>query len=316
MPTHLHKLTFEEAWDTMTIFFVDESLETEIDRQVDEYLEISRRFRSEGQPSLEFTNLVSFLIEEPLGLDFILREIELSEEKFLRIISLLRRLGRIAGGFDGEWSLQKVKREIIQNRATAETIAQLLLRGCYDVELSQYIPRYYLETLNFAEITQDSLKARRTRYKRSLIGTYSSRKGHRVEGLIEKRLLSFGEKFQVGYEKGRSRLVETDLDFAVPSLDDPWVIIMCSFQETTSSGQSTKARDMLTAYERIHRFNVRYNEKRVFVNFVDGGGWLARKRDFERLVENCHYFLNINTLNMLEHILLTHLPKPLISPKP
>jgi len=316
MPTTLHKLTFQEAWETMTVFFVDEELEQEIDLQVEKYLEIFRRYRAADQQSFEPSNLITFLVEEPQGLDFILREIELSEEKFLRIISLLRKIGRIAGGFDVEWSLDKVKRKISQDHAIATTISHLLLEGYRDSELSPHIPRYYLETLNFAEIARDALKARRIRYKRSLIGTYSSRKGHRVEGLIEEKLLSFQKKFGVGYEKGRSRLVETDIDFAIPALDDPWVIIMCSFQETTSSAQSTKARDMLSAYERVHRSNVRYNEKRIFVNFVDGGGWLARKRDLERLVENCHYFLNLKTLHLLDSILLTHLPNTLLNPKP
>lgn len=311
MQIQLHKLTFQEAWDTMTIFFVDEELEDEIDRQARNYVALANRFGLTDDKQFDLANLISLLREEPNGLDFILREIELSEEKFLRIVSLLRKIERIPGGFDIEWSMEKVKRQIRQDTVIAAHIATLLLEGYQDPQLSQFIPRYYLETLNLREIGQDSSKARYIRYKRSLIGTYSSRKGHRVEGLVEAKLCSFKEKYQIGFEKGRSRFVETDIDFAIPSLNDPWVILMCSFQETTSSAQSTKARDMLAAYERVHRSNVRYNEKRIFVNFVDGGGWLARKRDLERLVENCHYFLNITTLGMLESILLEHLPRSL-----
>lgn len=139
--------------------------------------------------------------------------------------------------------------------------------------------------------------------------SYSGRKGHRVEAHIGGYLASVQEEYGVGFERGRSRFIETDIDFAIPSLDDPWVILMVSFQETTSSGQSTKARDMLSAYERILRSNARYGENRAFVNFVDGGGWLARKRDLQRLVENCHYFVNLHYLDMLESIILTHVPK-------
>ena len=46
----------------------------------------------------------------------------------------------------------------------------------------------------------------------------------------------------------------------------------------------------------------------MFVNFVDGGGWLARKRDFERLVDQCHYFVNLQHLDMLESIVRKHVP--------
>ncbi len=84
-------------------------------------------------------------------------------------------------------------------------------------------------------------------------------------------------------------------DFVLPSLDDPQVIIMVSFQEMTSSGQSTKTRDMLEAYQTLQRSNMRYGEKRVFINFADGGGWLAQKKDFRRLVESCDYFINLHS---------------------
>ncbi|MCS7259731.1 MAG: hypothetical protein NZ765_02980 [Anaerolineae bacterium] len=126
---------------------------------------------------------------------------------------------------------------------------------------------------------------------------------------IRQQLEHIQATHSIGYASGRSPLIETDIDFAIPSVHDPWVIIMSSFQETASSGQSTKARDMLTAYERVNRHNSRYRENRVFVNFVDGGGWLARKQDFERLVESCHYFLNLAHLDMLEAIVLKHVPR-------
>jgi len=84
--------------------------------------------------------------------------------------------------------------------------------------------------------------------------------------------------------------------------------LMRCFQETNSSGQSTKARDMLAAYQRMHSSNTRHGENRAVVNFVDGGGWLARKRDFQRLVENCHYFINLAWLGMLPSIVLAHVP--------
>lgn len=130
---------------------------------------------------------------------------------------------------------------------------------------------------------------------------------------IQEKLEKIQTDYGIGYEKGRSRFIDVDIDFAIPTLEDPWVIIMSSFQETTSSGQTTKTRDMLAAYNRINTSNSRYSENRVFVNFVDGGGWLARKRDLERLVDQCHYFINLQHLEMIEDIVLTHVPTSYIS---
>lgn len=196
---------------------------------------------------------------------------------------------------------------MVADQQFVEILAHLLMDGKRDEELSRYIPRNH-ETLNLRDLAQDTSEGRRMRYKRLFVGTYSGRKGYKVESLIEQELSRLKEKYDINFEKGRSRFIETDIDFAIPSLESPWIILMSSFQETTSSGQSTKARDMLSAYERLTRSNVRYGEKRIFINFVDGGGWLARKRDFERLVENCHYYLNLHHLAMLEDILNKHLP--------
>ncbi len=71
---------------------------------------------------------------------------------------------------------------------------------------------------------------------------------------------------------------------------------------------------MLNAYQDLQRSNACNREKRVFVNFVDGGGWLARSRDFQRLVENCDYFINLRHLDMLEPIVLNYVPSAFLKP--
>jgi len=300
------KISFQEAWDSSIIFFVDEELEQEIESQVESLLKTAQ-----DQNASEFSlqNMVNFLVHQKDALDVILKDLELSQEKFMRIVSLLRKLDRIVGGFDQEWGIHKIKKKIASDPDFALKIAELLLDGKRDQELQNYIPRYYLDTLNYREAQTSSEASLRKLYKRQLIGTYGARKGHKVEDRIRQKLMNIEATHGVGYAKGRSRIIETDIDFAIPSLDDPWVILMSSFQETTSSGQSTKARDMLSAYERVLRNNSRYGEKRVFVNFVDGGGWLARKRDFQRLVQQCDYFINFHHLDMLEAIVLKHVPK-------
>lgn len=299
------KVTFQEAWDSSTVFYVDDELEDEIDQEVERLLALAEDEVVSGTAQIGAEKLAAFLAKDPLALDVILREMELSQEKFMRVISLLRKLGRIEGIFEREWSFRKITNMVTHNEEFSLMVARTLLEGKRDKELANYIPRYYLEALNYNEIKGGSPEGRRVRFKSSLIGTYSGRKGYKVEGLIRQKLEDLG----VPYEKGRSRMTETDMDFAIPSLDNPWIVIMSTFQETTSSGQSTKTRDMLAVFERVNRVNNRYGENRAFVNFVDGGGWLARKRDMERLVENCHYFININLLGLLDGIVQKHLPK-------
>lgn len=300
------KISTEEAWNSSIIFFLDDELEKEIESEVDSLLKTAR---AQTSTELSVHNIARFLVQQSDGLDVLLKDLELSQEKFMRIVSLLRKLGRIPGGFNKEWSIVKVKKKIITDHNFASTVAALLFDGKRDQELQNYIPRYYLDALNYRETQPNSEASLRRLYKRQLIGTYGAKKGHRVEDRIRQKLSSIEAKYGVSHAKGRSRMIETDIDFAIPTLDDPWVIIMSSFQETTSSGQTTKARDMLSAYERVLRNNSRYGEKRVFINFVDGGGWLARQRDFQRLVQQCDYFINFHYLDMLEAIVVKHVPR-------
>ncbi len=307
--TEARKISFQEAWDSSSVFFVDDDLEQEIDDKVEVLLEIAKNHRVSETAQITVSGIADFLGENKNALDVLLKDVGLSQEKFMRIVSLLRKLGRIPGGFNSEWGIGKIRNNIIDTPDFAKQIAALLVDGKRDEELVRYIPRYYLDLLNYREIKGSSQAARRVRYKQSLVGTYGGRKGHQVEARIQKTLDKIETKYGIGYGKGRSRMIETDLDFAVPNTDNPWVVIMSSFQETTSSGQTTKAKDMRSAYEHICHQNSRYGENRVFVNFVDGGGWLARKRDLERLVEHCHYFINFEHLDMLEAIILKHVPK-------
>ncbi len=302
--TEARKLSFQEAWDSSVVFFVDEELEREIEAEVESLLATAQSV-AHAAPS----DLAGFLVQQKNALDVVLKDLELSQEKFMRIISLLRKLGRIPGGFDSEWGMSKIKNKIVREPDFAQAVAELLLDGKSDAELQRYIPRYYLEALNYRQAQVGSEATLRKHYKGQLIGTYGGRKGYKVEERIRQKLAQIESAYGIGFDQGRSTMVETDIDFAVPNLDDPWVIVMSSFQETTSSGQTTKARDMLAAYERVVRHNSRYKENRAFVNFVDGGGWLARKRDLERLVEQCHYFINLQHLDMLEAIITKHVPK-------
>lgn len=299
------KLTFEEAWSSITIFFVDNALEDEIDSEVSTLLKLAEEYGLRGTDQLSISSLISLIRDRERGLELVLKEIDLSEEKFLRIVSVLRQIGRINAPLEEEWTLRQVVQHLRSDEQLAKVIADLFINGEKDQGLQAFIPRYYLETLNLPRILASPIAARRARYKRSLIGTYSSRKGYRVEGLIREKIVSLN----VPFEQGRSRFVNVNMDFAIPSLDDPWVIVMCSFQETTSSGQSTKARDMEMAFQDLNRSNSRHNERRVFVNFADGGGWLARKRDYHRLVQNCDYFINLKHLDLLESIITVHVPK-------
>ncbi len=94
MVTTARKLSFQEAWESMTVFFVDEGVEREIDQEVERLVQAAERCGITGAREASAPALGS-LLGEDRALELVLHEIELSQEKFLRIVSLLRRIGRI-----------------------------------------------------------------------------------------------------------------------------------------------------------------------------------------------------------------------------
>ncbi|OQX51730.1 MAG: hypothetical protein B5M53_10475, partial [Candidatus Cloacimonas sp. 4484_209] len=308
MKREAKKLNFQEAWESTIVFFNNEGVERKIDQEINRISKNSTNSRISTPGQLDIDEIADYLSEKVNGLDVILADIAFSREKFLRIISLLRRIGKIPGSFNSEWSIRKIKAKIREDRDFALLIANLFIDGHKDPDMVRYLPKYYREKLNLRGLGVDSAEKRRLKFKESKTGTYAALKGKAIENLIEKKLQRIQSQYGAPYGSGRSWIVNTDVDFAIPSTDEPYVLIMVTYQETTSSGQSTKARDMFDGYQRVHTYNVRNNESRAFVNFVDGGGWLARKNDFQRLVSECDYFLNLQHLDMLESIIKKHVP--------
>jgi hypothetical protein len=214
-------------------------------------------------------------------------------------------LRKIEGTFDVEWNFNKVNKKIKEDIDFARKIADLFIKGKDNPILVKYLPLYYRERLSLTTLEEfETENELILKLKDRYMGLYHKKKGDAVENLIKERL----EKLGVQYAKGRTEIVDVTVDWAIPDLLNPQIIIMSSYQETTSSAQSEKARGMLRCYEQIQHRNMQRGENRIFINFVDGGGWLARQADLRRLVDACHYFLNINTLNMLDDIIKYHFP--------
>ncbi len=305
-PLEPRKLSFQEAWESTTEFFVDDNIEKEVDNKFEEICLGTGGFSR--LKILDIEGFAKFLKDEKSALDMVLADIGLSQERFKRIVTLLRRKGKITGGFDREWDIKQIRRSLSVDDVFARIISEVLFNGKEDPFFQNHLPRYYREKLNWKAISDPEkrgAKVKESIYRKE----YANIKGRKIEEIIGRKLETIKRKHGINYGRGRSRVVDVNIDWAIPGINDPWVIVMASYMETTSSGQTTKARDMYNAYERIRKSNSRNRENRAFVNFVDGVGWLARRTDFERLVNECHYFLNLKTLDMLEGVVLKHVPR-------
>ena len=134
--------------------------------------------------------------------------------------------------------------------------------------------------------------------------TYAVRMGFELEERIKKCVANAGLKC----DKGPVKLVDNkEVDVVVPNRSSPSILIMSSYAITTSSNQTSKANEQRGMYGLVRSAQLARarNKKCLFINVVDGGGWLARKNDLEHLWLNCDYCFSHSTLDELENLLKT-----------
>ena len=302
------KLTFNELLRSATIFFYDPDVEDKFNALIETQAKQIREANiGHGKPNAE--DVLDFILNQPDALRRILGILRIPREKFLRIVSLVRELDMtIQQVFDErvnerEWNLERIESEIRENSGDnpfAKRMIGVLLNGYEDPKLDASLPQIYrerlkLETLNEYTSEQDLIFNLKDQYSAS----YNAMKGFAIENRIKEQVKQANQKFA----QGACAFVDRKVDLMVPSAIDPKIIIMSSYDETTSSAQSTRASDMIALYERIQHKRMQEGAEHYFVNVVDGGGWLARRKDLKRMWQSCDFCLNINTLPQLKQII-------------
>lgn len=302
----LPKPSLQTFIETCTPLAIIEPLEAEFRVRVDSIASALLNYTASDDP---LDNLTRFLKADRNFLGVILALTNLSQEKFLRILSAERFAKQ---DYASEWHIDVVHHKIENEPEFAERIARLFLDGRNSPLLVQQVAAFYLDQLalpeNWPAIIRDPYLIQNV-IRRKLAGEYTDKKGDAIEAIIRSELSSIREKYGITHSKGQVRLIGKEVDHAVPSTADPAVLIMTSYMETTSSSQTQRANEHREMYLAIQNDNLRYSRKRAFVNFVDGAGWLARRSDLRKMYEGCDYIINLKTLSMLEAIICKYVPE-------
>lgn len=310
-PLSFAKPSFEQFIQTCTPLLKIPELEQVMRQRVQDIVVELLNFQADADP---VQSLKQFLRKDENFLGVLLALTNLSQEKFLRIITAHRFANR---DFAPEWGVKEVYRRIKKDDAFAEQIARLFLEGKNSQSFAAQVADFYLDQLslpaNWADIIRDETLIGNI-VRKKLTGEYGDKKGEFIEGRVATVLDQIRQKFGIPYEHGQVKLVGKEVDYVLPMLEEPYVMIMVSYMETTSSGQTARANEQQTMYQKIVGENVRYpNQQRVLVNVVDGAGWLARRSDLRKMYEGCHYCLNMKTLGQLDAIVQAHVPKRFFS---
>lgn len=301
------KFEFEEFKKLYTPFYIDEEFETQNDKEVTDLVNsLYEKMKDIGTQ----TGLLNYIQADEDSLDNILSLLSFSAEKFKRIITMFRMEEGV--NFSTEWDLSRIRKEMISNKVFGEKVGRLLLQGATDPEFTEKIPMFYLENLVLNEKAMEQLQNEytlRKLVKRKRDGRYNNSVGDKIEDKIEAKLIELNKKYGVTFEREKFvPWIARNMDFTIPNNTDPHVIIEVSYQITTGSGQTTKRVDMVKTSQDIRSHNIQYGKKIAFVNFIEGLGWISRQGDMKRIYECSDYVINLQTLDLLESIILQHVP--------
>ena len=125
---------------------------------------------------------------------------------------------------------------------------------------------------------------------------------------LESQIKNVIENLGYGTQKGKVEIVDNkEVDVVVPDTDNPRILIMASYQLTTSSSQSSKANEQMRMYRKVQEYRDSRGQRRSpdikFINVIDGGGWLARLNDLETIWKGCDYCFALANLGDLKDVL-------------
>ena len=299
------KPSFEDFLKTCTPFLKNPALEAKMRERVRDIIFRLRRFKPGGGAIEEVKR---FLREDKNFFGVMLALSGLAQEKLLRVLTAERFS---LGDFGGEWRATQVKNKIKKDDAFADKIARMLWEGRNNALLTEHIADFYLDRLSLADdwtkmIRNETIVDRLVREQ--LTGEYTDMKGEFIEDKIRAVLDRVKKTSGIPHEKGQVPLLGKEADCAIPSCADPFVIVMSSYYETTSSAQTTRANEHRQMFSKLREDNGRYPQRkpRVLVNFLDGSGWIARRSDLYKMHHDCDYCLNMKTLNQLADIVRFH----------
>lgn len=283
------KLSLRELRDGMRVFLKFPSVETRIMKEVRNRMAsiLMHGVSNGGRPQEEV--LCDYLDGEE-KLKILLAFAGASLEKFKRV-------------FENYYG-RALSPQIWEDRAVRREISKLLISPS-DSKMAADMP-FFVQALfrlpeNWVSLLGDSSAITKVLAEKVLTGMYSKLTGDALESEIRRNV-----RAEARSEKGQVACVDNkEVDVVVPGIAAPRILIMSSYRLTTSSEQSSRANEQARMYDDLQTHNRRARGKRdkvLMVNVIDGGGWLSRKNDLEKIWVNSDYAFSCSQMAQLREM--------------
>ena len=292
-----HKQSLEELKSGMQVFLHFPAVEKSIERESQNILQKILLSKTRNGDRLPHDVLVDYLNagdDTDLRLKLLIGFGGGSYEKFQRIFKLL--------------SPDSTPSQIKRSENIRSKVANFLLNTknlSNEVSIPFFIKQGFSLPKNWQELLRDEDYLKPIIFQKILPAKYSTSIGEALEDEIRKVVVAC----DMPYAKGNVDIASRkEIDVAIPNIKQPKIIIMSSYQITTSSSQSSKANEQSRIFNNIQDHNRVLNydgfQRVFFINVIDGGGWLGRPRDLEKMWRYSDYCFAYSQLNYLKNFLL------------
>ena len=277
----VRKIEFEELFNSTTMFYVNDKYEEEMEKEVQAKVD---ELAGELQFIHSKEDLKQYIIDHKDALDNLTSLMEISTERFKRMVSMIRKDRGFV--FSTEWGLGKIRTAMMDSPAMMESVLDLLYDGRNDERMKAKIPFFYLDNMGITEATLAKLQNKdsiRLFVKRGLEGKYSNNIGDLILEDIERKINQVCVKHGLDYEKNvRVSILDRAVSFVLESPTDPKIIIDVSYSVTTSSAQGNKKNAARKTEDTLKKEREKGNQI-IYVNFLDGAGWIGRQADMREI---------------------------------
>lgn len=295
------KLKFEELLSSTTMFFVDNEIERNyVDRieliVADLKKKLSQVNNKEG--------LKNYIREDKKALENLLCLLNISTEKFKRIITLLRLNKKYS--MSTEWSLSKTRNYMVENEAFLNEVTELILDGANNPKFHSIIPKFYLDNFKI-DIDVISRLSNKDDLIRLVKGNIETSYNNDISTAYSKKVINYliriCERNGFDYKvKPQVKFLNRESSFTILHNNTIKGIVDISYMITTSSSQTQYAKKIKETFEMQKTFNETPN-KFIYVMIIDGAGWFGRQSDYRSIHKTSSQILNLNTLERLEKII-------------
>ena len=160
------------------------------------------------------------------------------------------------------------------------------------------IPQYILDdfcidnsTINRITNTDTLTKLFKKKNETTYTSRYATYYQNRMKREIEHRIVSLGFTIEEGHIDG----INENLRFITNGRR--YIIITNRYSLTTGQGQTKFADKVGEIYK-----DIRHREDIILINMLDGAGWVARSADYKKIYNDCHYFANLQNVDIVEQV--------------